>query len=1658
MPLPDAVRTAKSKEGIGHLCTSCNRRKDEYWKRQRERPDVSSHTRQAPLPPPSNADRKAPVRTSEVVNLCTGTASVDAKRIRTPHDLTYDGTLTTLEHATHRSLLMIACGALSGDSASCKTDDGPTATRQACGSEPASSSTECKRSAAVSKPACNAETQPERASGSSSTSACETELARSSLLSQLPPQPARTRKPWASMTREELAPLLRAERTRSDVLTKIVAVQRKQLEQSVAAIAKGRDDAVRVMALQAELRTERRRKADRERHDLIDRATAELKAAGRRDIFSLFSKAVVSGRMPPTCIYTRRLSDGSRNVNVAPRQHRWQDMVKQHLVYVDRSASGRKALELIGSTNTRASQRGEPMPSPKLVQRWIKQKAGARAGEAVRMGFLPERAREFGEHLLRVEEMARGAEVDRRGGEGGDGAEVDCRGGEGGEGGEGGSGDGERRSLPVIPYRIACDSESVEPELHVNKRTGQYTGDEDLVQVGFGKDPRALASERKRWIQPLDAVVLGKSDAPADATAKALTMVEVEGMPALDSEVARVEAKRDDRIAKYAKRQAAGKGKPRPPPKKAPAKQQATPDGASDASGPAAGLAVKGAATAKQLVGRVLLQLFPDCPVQSTVPYRGRIASVHPIARSGDHTGEVWVSVEYEDEDAEDREVGELLASAELVPFSGMSKAELEAADCSPLLAELKARRVDLVGVDLDDASALARVLLGRLRPQREGGGGGGAVDAGGGDDEADDDDEASDVDDEVGGGNEGHGDGGEAGGDEAGGGEGDGDVPDDADWGGRVAAFNAKQVAELGQLQAAVGEAIARQSRCRALLEGYAPSSGETHAARAARLAKLPVKELRALALSLQAEIEDICATKRVAADKLILWRARDLLHNRSVTIARFWYKGQLTAVKIDAMRRHLLPRLEASLRLQLAGRAVPRLLFLVADKESCNEVLAMRGRPDAAPPTLRELGKEIETTIRAAKKHGRGGQGLPCDEHWDALHVDQRLDAIRLGFDADSWVSDDWSDIDVDWSELPETSRAAAVRLGFDAASWWGGAARLATTAAASQSEKEVARKRSALAFFRSRSVSWLPPQHFDVLGMQLHSLHPSWTAPWRSERLPAATSVAIRNCVRGAIEGVIRRRCRKSDEGAEEAELANDQKWFRALVAKHGESEATRARRMLLPHGMRVLATYLNACRPPRQQHALERSLPLLPPAHGGGDATLGGERFSMAEAYRSSSLPHTTRLGSVAATVSVMGRDSQGHVHVQLALGVRKPEARGGFVTSSQLLLERRVELAVASPAVTATVLWDVCADAEMHARRVELASSNGIRFERHWYHPFASDGRGIGHFACESHNMKTSGQLLAGMAGKKEEQVLIMHAHLLAAARSLAAADRRHVPLVAALQKTVDMHSQAVFGNLFSTRPLLDHLRSEGQWREWAVMTTLHLRWRAWDQREISRAERTRCIEVLSPLLDANLMGGAMFRPGEAGRARAVAGLPAGVRSGMFQGFSWQTISARLASAAMHAHVRERAPARHAEAWVERTTTQNDVESCFGISSKGSASKPTPLQLGPRLDELDVMDDVRHDTERATAWHVNRSKRSAYDAVEPVACKRQVVEWVSGHGDARTSARADKWEYGQRKRAIEAAAGKQETVRTDNTFRSRAVRAGAKEGKRMRVAE
>ena len=604
-----------------------------------------------------------------------------------------------------------------------------------------------------------------------------------------------------------------------------------------------------------------------------------------------------------------------------------------------------------------------------------------------------------------------------------------------------------------------------------------------------------------------------------------------------------------------------------------------------------------------------------------------------------------------------------------------------------------------------------------------------------------------------------------------------------------------------------------------------------------------------------------------------------------------------------------------------------------------------------------------------------------------------------------------------------------------------------------------------------------------------MQLHSLHPSWTAPWRRERLQSPPeSQAVRNLVCSAIQSVKARRMRESDSTAEEAQLQEDQRFFEALVLKHGPSEATRRRRVQLPPGMRMVALYANACRPPREQHALEKLSPLVQPQHPGGMATLGGAPFSLPDAYYSSRLPHVTKRGAVAAAVKAFAvPDALGGVRVKLNLSVLEYGERTGFVDASQLILERRMQLAVATPQVAPSVMWDVCADAEEDARRIEIAQGAGVRYESGWYHPFDTSERSFGHFSCQSHDMKTSGHLLAGMAGKKGEEVLGMHTNLLAAARTCAERDCKHVPLVSALLKTVatptqarcspyphpspspprpstslqvDMHSQAVFGNLFSTRPLLDELRSRGQWREWIVLYILHLRWRAWDQREISQVERIRCIEVLSPLLDANLVGGAMFRPGFDSKARREAGLLVGVRAAFFSGFSWQTVSARLAGAAMHCHAREqlvRLGCKYYADWfVQRTTMQNDVEGEFGHASNGSATKPSIMYMGPRLDAMDVTGAIKNDIEFRQHAQVVGSKRAAYDPVDPIANKKQLFAWPSGHGNLPTAPISERWEYYQRKRAIAAAAGKQQNVRDDNTIRSRKIQDGAAEVKRARI--
>ena len=138
-----------------------------------------------------------------------------------------------------------------------------------------------------------------------------------------------------------------------------------------------------------------------------------------------------------------------------------------------------------------------------------------------------------------------------------------------------------------------------------------------------------------------------------------------------------------------------------------------------DLSGPLAGTwDLRARQHAKQLVGRVVLQRFPDCPLRPDEPYRGRLTKLFPASKARDHAGQVWYSVVYEDGDAQDWEIANLLAHANLVPFSKMTEKEVYALDPTALTAELRARAVALPSGACKDAKQLAALYLRPPQPK----------------------------------------------------------------------------------------------------------------------------------------------------------------------------------------------------------------------------------------------------------------------------------------------------------------------------------------------------------------------------------------------------------------------------------------------------------------------------------------------------------------------------------------------------------------------------------------------------------------------------------------------------------------------------------------------------------------------------------------------------------------------------------------------------------------------------------------------------------------------------------------------------------------------------------------------------------------------------
>ena len=684
-----------------------------------------------------------------------------------------------------------------------------------------------------------------------------------------------------------------------------------------------------------------------------------------------------------------------------------------------------------------------------------------------------------------------------------------------------------------------------------------------------------------------------------------------------------------------------------------------------------------------------------------------------------------------------------------------------------------------------------------------------------------------------------------------------------------------------------------------------------------------------------------------------------------------------------------------------------------------------------------MRVLAYAVEARVQKGKTWRPALTQRPCDRHWDEdldgcapLTPAQRRIAVSLGFCRERWVQDDWTSLPA-WAALDQEQQKCATDLCFSTRNWKGGGGPLT----AIDTPANIRKKREGLIYFRTRAPSSPPEMQMDVLGSQLHCPKPSPPprAPMPSSAAPPI-SCAVRTCVQRAISGVCAIQARER--------VVEMVAWFEDEIAREGLSGAVRYRRCAnMPRALRELTQRINAMRRERIQHALERRLPLLPPTTRDGYATMGGVPLSLPDLYEWSYLPHTQRFGPVITLMRAMD-DGAGGVRVRFAVRHRKTIERYGFVSVSQLLTERRLELAIDDPAVKATDVWDECATQEMHSQRLELQCEKGIKFERRYYHPFPTRPKEMhAHFFalcfCESHNMKTSGQNLAGLAGF--EGAVVEHAHLLEVARSLAERDRKFAPLVASLQKAVDMQSQAVFGNLFSCESMLHELNQRGHWREATMLEVLGLRWRACDQRGMSRALRVLAIEVLDVLLVANICGSALFHPGGGGTTVQHEGHHTGVRSGFFQGMPWQTMLGRLSNDGLHGLLGEVLSPEVLLCFVLRTMSQNDLESLFGCVVSGLPTKPPPCLMEPNFRVAEFMDMVRNDEERAKMWKTHLSRRKKYDAVNGMESLLAAQSFCNGDGDTLDSPLAVAWQQQQEKGAITAAQGKQESARTNNVF-------------------
>ena len=342
---------------------------------------------------------------------------------------------------------------------------------------------------------------------------------------------------------------------------------------------------------------------------------------------------------------------------------------------------------------------------------------------------------------------------------------------------------------------------------------------------------------------------------------------------------------------------------------------------------------------------------------------------------------------------------------------------------------------------------------------------------------------------------------------------------------------------------------------------------------------------------------------------------------------------------------------------------------------------------------------------------------------------------------------------------------------------------------------------------------------------------------------------------------------------------------------------------------------------------------------------------------------------------------------------------------GYVSSSVLLEERRMRLAVDAAEVTVKDMLNELRVALMDRMIWELAtfhkSASGQPLDLR-DQVIIRDGRWF--LQCWVHKYKNNVQGIRNMADDDEGSESFSKGRLLRVVKKLIGAassekdEKKYRAVLMGLLGKTDMLSQSALTWVMLCPEFLDALDAEPDcWREHTVLTILGLAFLAWDMAHLTDVERSHRIELCEALLIYTLAGEQMYLPflNESNQG-AEPGL-VGILASKIGPFTSQNLIAFLQNGAARRQFRQQFPDEY-QSLVELSLNNNDLENFFSLIAQQLGYKPMLRDFEARCQQLDFLQRTQLDPFRD--FMIWLSKRKKYDLCE-LLLPQSVLEWNDG---------------------------------------------------------